>query len=187
MPGAAKRILHELLDGLEHLRGHDGDVFFNAKKLETAAKGAYKSREILTHMSPDDFLAMAERIHQPDPSKAATVAKVLNQGKKFDDIPHLAFDHDGKGTASVVTHEGRHRAMALKQMGVESMPVLLHSRHNGKGPAIRWDRQLEPGDYDRISGVWPMKLVGETSGAIPFPVEDPLSPIERAVADFLDK
>lgn len=57
MPGAAKRILHELLDGLEHLRGHDGDVFFNAKTLETAAKGAYKSREILTHMSPATMTA----------------------------------------------------------------------------------------------------------------------------------
>lgn len=146
----------------------DGDAYFTAKSIKQV--GGYKSREILVHMSPDDFLSIAEE--GADEYKAATVSRVLKSGEQFPDLPHLGFTHDGKGNAVVVSHEGRHRARALKELGVKELPVILRSQEQGQGQGIRWSEQDIEG-FDKIKGEWPKTLKGqERPTSIPFPVAD---------------
>jgi len=150
--------------------------WFSEKALESAHREAEgKSRSKLIRMSIDDFLRMAETLDGPTPSKVETVSKVLAEGQKFSDLPYLGFTHDGKGNAKVTSHEGRHRAMALKARGVVTIPVRLHS--DGAN-AIRWNQQ-QKGQFDRIKGEWPKVLQGQTSGKIAFPVADPAASLDQ--------
>lgn len=157
-----------------------GRDFFTPEAIRSAESASgYKSREKLIEMAPGDFLKMAEKLPSPDPGKTATVSKALETTGAFDDVPFLRFEHDGAGNAVVVGHEGRHRAMALAQRGVESMPVRLISS-GGKGGDIRWSEQGDAKAWDRVKGQWPQRLRGQTDGEIPFPVRDPLGPIQAA-------
>lgn len=157
----------------------NGDSYFDQNALQQVQNQGSKSREILIRMSPKDFLAMAEDIGGPDASvgkgnvdKNQRVADILSSGRPFTDIPHLGFEHDGKGTAWVVSHEGRHRALALLQRGVTEMPVKLISQAGGGGQAIRWGEQSGNNRFDVIKGEWPRILKGESGGEITFPVPD---------------
>ena len=114
------------------------DKWFDAQKLQQARGQSDLSRERLVYMSPDDFLTVAMQIDLPEPGKMKTVRSLVQKNIPFRDVPYLAFDHDGKGTAIVVSHEGRHRAMVLRGRGVKKMPVVLWSRASADGSAIRW-------------------------------------------------
>ena len=151
---------------------------------EKAWKGAqaetgYKGRSKIVDMHPEQFLKMAEHLPSPTTDKQSTVQSLVSQRKQFDSIPHLAFTHDGQGNAQVVGHEGRHRAMALRDAGVTSMPVRLASEGSG---AIRWSEQANQSNFDRIRGTWPRRLAGQTAGQMPFPVGDPLADQNAAVS-----
>lgn len=164
--------------------GHDGDKYFSDEAFTQTddswwgRNANHKSTSILVHMSPDEFLSLATRLPSVGgiPSKAEAIAGLLESGTKFDSLPLLAFTHDGYGTAEAAPgyHEGRHRAMALKGLGVKSMPVALKSvrQKDGDGPVIRWGSQRK-GDFDRIDGEWPKLLKGDGRPTrIPFPVPD---------------
>ena len=161
--------------------------YFDPKAIEEASKEAseYKSRSTVIRMSPDQFLQMAERLGSEgaasvSPEKTKTVTGVLEKGGKFSSLPYLSFEIDQKtGKAKVTGHEGRHRAMALKNLGATSMPVVF------RGP-IRWDQQSDQGSFDRVKK-WPSSLFGETEGEIPFPVSDPLKTVDTQTQDILNK
>jgi hypothetical protein len=139
-----------------------GPLPFARTTLEEQAVPSYKSKERLTMMSPDDFLTMAERLEQPDPTKMARVSAMLQRGDDFDSVPYLYFDLAGD-TATVTGHEGRHRALALRERGVEQMPVSL------RGP-IRWSEQGNPEAFDYVTE-WPTTLVGQgRADRLSFPV-----------------
>lgn len=152
-----------------------GESYFAPDAIAKARDEAneYKSRTTIIEMTPDQFLDMAERLGSKGAAeisqeKTNTVAGVLSRGEKFSSIPHLSYEIDREtGDATVVGHEGRHRAMALKKLGVKSMPVTF------RGP-IRWDQQEDKAGFDRVKK-WPKTLKGETEGEMPFPVLDPLS------------
>lgn len=143
-----------------------------------------KSREMLVYMSPDEFLQMAERIPSPDSYKAERVQNLLESKKPFNSVPFLDFTTDSSsGMAQVVGHEGRHRAMALRERGVEKIPVVLRSQGSSRGPEIRWSHQ-EPTDFDYVEN-WPTHLSGETqiggkSPTMEFPVQRDLTQQEIA-------
>lgn len=167
----------EYLEEEEEVNEHDGDDYFDPEAFENI--GGYKSRDILVHMSPDQFISLAEHLDQPSPEKQDRVRGLLEQGIQFESLPHLSFSHDGQGNAKVQGHEGRHRAMALKSLGVESIPVVLTSLGSRAGSAIRWDQQEKADNFDRIKGKWPKVLKGESGGSIDFPVADPLGDQEE--------
>ena len=97
---------------------------------------------------------------------------LLEKGTKFNTIPVLSFSHDGEGNAKVESHEGRHRARALKALGEKTIPVVLSSRE-GKGEGIRWGSQ-EEGNFDRLTGEFPTSLKGEDGrNTVSFPTLDP--------------
>ena len=166
----------------------DGDKYFSDKAFKEAEDftGNPKSRDTLIRMPVQDFLDVAAPITGPDGhvgkgsiDKRERIDKLLADGTKFNDIPYLGFEHDGKGAAEVVAHEGRHRAMALRDRGVTHMPVIFTSRPGKYGGAIRWGSQ-EDGNRDQIQGTWPTRLYSqvedEKEGVLPkvikFPVED---------------
>ena len=115
----------------------------------------HKSKEIVVQMSPDQFLDMAEKLNpQSDEGKAQVEANLekLRGVDKFDQIPvlRLTKQYRNKGlsraeraklpTARVSGHEGRHRAMVLKERGVRVFPVTIisHDKLN-----IRWNEVAE--------------------------------------------
>lgn len=145
--------------------GRDGDAYFDLSPMTMRPLTNDRSRETLVSMSPQDFLALAKAGR--DPQKAAGVRRLLRKGKPFSSLPYLDFVHDGQGSARVTNHEGRHRAQALADQGVRSMPVVLVSRDGGEGPAIRWGSQHRP--TDRVARL-PATLHGEDGRAsIPMP------------------
>ena len=151
----------------------DGARYFSPEAIERAeGETGYKSRVTMIAMSPADFLAVAEHLSEPTPSKQKTVEGVLNAGKQLRSLPNLSFSVNDDGTAQVEGHEGRHRAMALERRGVKLIPVRFESQGSH---GIRWSEQTETGKYsDRIRVPWPKILRSETAGNIPFPVSDPL-------------
>ncbi len=137
---------------------------FSDKEVAEAAETKYKSRERLVEMPIKDFLRAAEQIKEgSSPIKAETVAGVISRGEKFKDLPFLQIEDKGNSTAEVFGHEGRHRAMALDQLGFKTMPVIIRASN------IRWSEQSDSKLFD-YRKVWPTKLLGQSGGTVAFPV-----------------
>jgi hypothetical protein len=137
---------------------------FKKEAVDQAAKQNDKSREILVDMPIDDFLAAAKQ--EKSPEKLAAVKDLLSKGIPFETVPSLQFANNGDGTAKVVSHDGRHRAMALKERGETTIPVRLTSNagNGGKGDAIRWGQQNDPQSPDYVATL-PQTLIAEDSDA----------------------
>ena len=157
---------------------------FSQKAVDSTMEevNASKSRHTLMYMTPDEFLTVAEELKDgPDTEKQATVEKAWTEKGEFDSIPNLTFENNGDGTATVVGHDGRHRAMKLKELGYTTMAVRILSAEGGEGRAIRWDSQQE-GNNDKIPvEQWPQTLKGQARETeIPFPesqiVKPPVTP-----------
>lgn len=110
--------------------------YFDEAEVDNAIRQASssKSREALTQMNIDDFLALAKEGYSP--AKAAGISDV----SKFDDLPFLNIRSED-GIANITGHEGRHRARRLKELGESTMPVRIKSD-------IRWDQQNDPKLWD---------------------------------------
>jgi len=144
---------------------------FDAKLLEQAGRQSVGSREILVDMPIRDFLKVAEKVSPDDPQRADSrkiTKELVEKGTPFRSIPSLTFENSGDGTAKVVGHEGRHRAMALLAEGEDTIPVVLHS-YGGKGGSIRWGQQNDPDSFD-YKDVLPDRLKSEdTDDVVPMP------------------
>ena len=139
---------------------------FNEEALSNAKMQSVGSRDILVEMPIDDFLSAAKT--GLDSSKLAVTRSLIKEGKPFDSIPSLSFKNNGDGTGQVTGHEGRHRALALKEKGDNTIPVILTSQA-GDGPSIRWGKQTDPSSMDFVDNI-PTKLVEEEgSSIIPIP------------------
>lgn len=150
-----------------------GNDYFPKSKLQSYENQSTKSREILIQMTPDDFLKLALPISGADQSKKGRVSEILGRREKFTDLPFMSFEHDGNGNAKIIAHEGRHRAEALKEFGVKTIPVVFISAEGGGGQAIRWGEQSNTNSPDVIEGKWPAKLISENGKeSIEFPVKD---------------
>lgn len=135
---------------------------FVHKELERLAVPEYKGREKVIEMKIDDFLGLASDGMQA--FKMENAQSILDQGGVFSSIPYLYAKEDG----TVVGHEGRHRAMALKAAGYDTMPVELRMSH------LRWSQQNDPNDFDYVAE-WPKSLRAQKDARnpefeIPFPV-----------------
>lgn len=129
------------------------------------------SREKIIYMKIDDFLKMAAPLEKPTKK---TASEILQSGGKFNSIPFLEYKNDANGVAKVSGHEGRHRALALKDAGYTEMPVKIVS------PDIRWSEQLDTTSRDYVAD-FPKTLKGQEDNAvneIAFPIkrEDALNP-----------
>jgi hypothetical protein len=97
------------------------------RALEEAADP--KAKETIALVRPDDFLKMAAPLENPRPEKIQRIKQAIAEGKPLDDIPylHLKVSKD-QARATTVGHEGRHRALVFKEMGIEYMPVRVVSK-----------------------------------------------------------
>ena len=138
---------------------------FSEEALEVAKKQNDKSREIVVDMPIKHFLKAAE--DGIEIRKLKNTVELAEKGTKFDSIPSLTFKNNGDGTAKVTGHDGRHRAWALKKIGVQTMPVRLVSQ-GGDGPAIRWGQQNDPTSFDYVDKL-PSYLIQE-KGEISVPM-----------------
>lgn len=136
------------------------DYFTEHAMNETRADvAAHKSRSTLVWLSPDEFLNLARKGFDAD--KKEKVEKL----DRFDSIPFLLISNTENGISTVVGHEGRHRSMKLKRLGIQKMPVKLRSTD------IRWGEQLNDKKHDYIpDDKWPKFLQAQDSNTkIPFP------------------
>jgi len=141
---------------LRSMVGRDSETeWFSEDALRTAANQNDKSREILVDMPIEDFLKAAEKDFSPE--KLAKTRQLVSEGKPFDSVPTLSFKNNADGTGKVTGHDGRHRALALKEQGETTIPVRLISQ-SGDGPGIRWGQQDNPKSFDYVD-VIPQKLI----------------------------
>lgn len=127
------------------------------KMLMSNVKG-HKSRDAVVSMDPKDFEKMAADIIKKeggelDPFDRQVVDHLKeNWDPAKADIPYLEVDNAGK----VIGHEGRHRAIAMQELGVEQMPV----RVQGRG--LRWDQQGDAKNFDYMED-YPTKMLEENT------------------------
>jgi hypothetical protein len=103
-------------EGLEYKRDtgsdrpHAGDVNWKGKMIE---------------MEPDKFLRLAARL-PAHAIKQATINDIMDKLKRGVplDPPILYMDMERKRVSG---HEGRHRAMASKKLGIEKIPVFIYT------------------------------------------------------------
>lgn len=145
----------------------DGDAYFAGEYVEDALEDTTdpRSRRTLVYMTPDEYKKMAEHGYKGD-SDAVTF-DLLKAGKKFNALPQLTIDHDGNGTAYVISHDGRHRTNNLRILGkVQQVPVILISSNAAEkgGREIRWGQQGDPDHRDFVETM-PTRLVGQGQNA----------------------
>lgn len=96
-----------------------GDKYVNLN--DSALEKYYPWARHVVHMSPDQFLRVAAPLRNPQKWKIANIKRVLQSGEQVG-APYLAVNLD---TKRVLGHEGRHRMLVFKEMGITSVPVVL--------------------------------------------------------------
>lgn len=133
------------------------------------------SRTKVVMMNIDDFLKLVPPLEKIEKKTAGDIVK---SGGKLNSLPLLRYELRDGNIAKVVDHEGRHRALALKEAGYTEMPVEIHS------PNIRWSEQLDTSSRDYVPE-FPIKLVQQGSDrtqSIAFPIkrENAISPMKTS-------
>jgi hypothetical protein len=134
------------------------------KELIERVKGVpdWKSRSKSIEMTPDDFLALSHPLNEVDIKRVNDLVESFKQNQLQNQL-QLWFEHNGKGVANIVGHEGRHRAMAAKKLGLDGVPVELRGD-------IRWSEQTDPSRFDYVEE-WPQKLISEGNDLrVQFPI-----------------
>lgn len=109
----------------------DATELFKPSKVKQALEETADpmAKERLVYMKLDDFLNSATKIDKPREEKIKNIKEALDNNIPLDDIPYLIIRTDSKNKrGQVVGHEGRHRAMVLKERGYDYMPVRLMTR-----------------------------------------------------------
>lgn len=99
--------------------------------------------QYFTTMSPDEFLALAaRRVVTTKESKKklvyskASIERVKKRMLARKVIDALYLDVDSSN-CEIDGHEGRHRAIAAKQLGIHKLPVILYCKHQGRSTDVR--------------------------------------------------
>ena len=178
---------NDRIDRLEKVGADESnaaDRFFEDSLLEDT-RPDYKSREKIVYMSVDDFLNLSDNLDREYKSQARDAA---GEGKKWKSLPLLLLGEVSPTTRIVEGHEGRHRALYLKEQGIKTMPVRV------RDPFIRWSEQDDSNKFDYVEEL-PTELkaqnkASDPSFTIPFPVnsrEDATSGSVRSGQDRIDR
>lgn len=103
----------------------------------------------ITWMTPDKFLQLAAPLPEPVGGKVERLQQHMAGNKALDPLVLLMRTTKG-GKLRVYGHEGRHRALAAKKLGITSVPVLIAPYDYPRVP--EWTDQhhanVDKGDYD---------------------------------------
>lgn len=94
------------------------------KKQDAFILGYRPKSEKLVAMSPDKFLSLAGKLVAQDNAAVEILKQKMSGGKHLD---ALWLDVDINKN-KVQRHEGRHRALAAKELGIKKVPVILYAR-----------------------------------------------------------
>lgn len=111
-------------------------------------------RELLVWVSPDDFLDRAKPLPEPD-RETVERYKMLIREKEFVQTPYLLFaSSKDEETGRTVGHEGRHRMIASKELGIKQVPVRVNF-----GMADLYRNEFYPDNLQMVADkVW--KVIG---------------------------
>lgn len=79
------------------------------------------------YISPKTYLNLAKKRTNPDLSSITFFKKQIKNNKKIS-VPFLEINEK-----KVIGHEGRHRAMAIHDLGIKRMKVLIMDTKNDRG------------------------------------------------------
>lgn len=126
----------------------------------------YKSRDITISMKIDDFLLLATKLSNPETDKLDNLNNLIQSNTKFESLPFLTTEivEDNPLELQVTGHEGRHRALTLKQLGYSSIPVVIKEQN------LRWSEQNDDNSFD-YKKVFPIFLLSQDDNKkISFPL-----------------
>ena len=94
----------------------------------------------LKYMTPDEYLNLTPEFNKDSENAQAKIKnleKVIKDDKELANVPLLYVDVEGKNFV-VNGHEGRHRVVALKNLGYDKIPVIVEGYStNSKGEKNR--------------------------------------------------
>lgn len=107
---------------------YDNENGIGATGINRDAKyGGWKTA--IVTMTPDEFLSLVPPVTEGVDDSTSYIEKAIKDGKKiampFLNIPKFVNEDTDSGHIIVSQHEGRHRALALKNLGIETMDVIL--------------------------------------------------------------
>lgn len=149
--------------------------YFSKEAFDEAKKDEANGHGVLVLMPIDDFLAV-NPIHK-EGEKTKNVKELADKGIKYNEIPFLIYSHTPNGTAIISGHEGRHRAVELKNRGEKYMPVLMRNGYQNENMGSDYVTRKSLSDpnafNEETSGIFPEKLYGAFDGrenTVPFPL-----------------
>ena len=163
-----------------HKWGRKEEIPYEGKWTEMWSKNALdvantngKTRTTVLMVSPAEFLSWAEdtTTGKLSPDKIKNIRTRLAEGTKMNSLPGVTVKVDKKGVATVVSHDGRHRALEAIRRNIPEIPIEFTSTAGREGNSIRWFDQDSPLD---VSDHWPQYLQTEGSDPIfvKFPIPD---------------
>lgn len=132
---------------------------FQPEAIDRANTG-WKSRSVIVEMNIDDFLKYATPL---DKEQRREARAAFEQGTKWESIPQLLFSHDEEYGRRVTGHEGRHRALVLKDAGYTTMPVEIRDQY------IRWSEQGNPSNFGYATEFPTTARSEDGTKTLPFP------------------
>lgn len=157
----------------------DAEKFFEPDPIK-AINEDKKSRRKIVYMPIDQFLEYSTPLRgDPVASKMKSIGDSLDAGNKIRVLPELFVKVNKDGEAEIIDHDGRHRALALKERGAKTIPVVVES---GIGERVLWDKD---GGFDEISSIekFPTTLKTERGEIVQFPLDREGNQIQKPVTE----
>jgi len=97
----------------------------------------------IVYTTPDKFLSLAKKLEHPSKTSLAYLKDKMSNEKP---LPYLMLWVD-MNNKKVTGHEGRHRAMIAKELGIEKLPVFVFTGEYTRTP--KWTTQ----DHDVVDNL----------------------------------
>lgn len=131
--------------------------FFAEDDIVEYGKGGGPSQNMVVMMPVDEYVALCEPLKADDHKHHADLKGKVESGeiRKFDTIPLLRIRQMEDGSdAKVYGHDGRHRALLMKEYGFKEIPVRLYAEN------FCWGDDDVDEETEKLHG-WPKWLWGQ--------------------------
>ncbi|MCQ2300804.1 MAG: hypothetical protein MJZ81_11850 [Bacteroidales bacterium] len=144
-----------------HLRNRDSKTpsksvydYFAEDDFVKYGRGGIASQNIIVDLPVEEYLGLCEPFMSDDSSRHVNLREKVDGGeiKRFESIPMLRIRQmeDGEN-AKVYGHDGRHRALLMKEFGYRKIPVRIYAEN------FCWG-ECPHGEHDLAIRGWPKWL-----------------------------